>query len=127
MEIIFETARFNLSEPKEYFINPCCFGDDAAAWFAGELTARGITVSEPGQEDWGWYLEAAHAGNSYFIGIGGNAETEAAGNQGEWRLMLEKKRTVWDKLNGKNKLHADEQIILILHDIISKQADMNPL
>ena len=29
-DIIFTTDRFNLSEPKDYFINDCCYGDDAA-------------------------------------------------------------------------------------------------
>ncbi len=28
----FESEAFNHSEPKEYFINPCCFGDDLARW-----------------------------------------------------------------------------------------------
>jgi len=28
--VSFNSAAFNMTEPKRYFINPCCFGDDVA-------------------------------------------------------------------------------------------------
>ena len=52
-DLIFSTDRFNLSQPREYFINDCCYGDDAARWFVEQLRSRGLTVTEPDQEDWG--------------------------------------------------------------------------
>jgi hypothetical protein len=73
-DLLFETDRFNLSEVGDHFINPCCFGEDLAAWLRAKLAERGVRASEPGQEDWGWYLGAEYAGRSYFIGIGGNAD-----------------------------------------------------
>ena len=55
---VFESRAFNHTEPKEYFINPCCFGDDLARWLMEELAQQGIGVDdEPGQEDFGWYFE----------------------------------------------------------------------
>jgi hypothetical protein len=42
---------------KPHFINPCCFGEDFAAWLKQELAplaAHGFDFSEPMQEDYGW-------------------------------------------------------------------------
>jgi hypothetical protein len=39
--VTFESTAFNMAEPKEYFINPCCFGDDVAEWLIGELPRQG--------------------------------------------------------------------------------------
>ena len=44
--VTFESTTFNMSEPKEYFINPCCFGDDVATWLIGELRKQGLTTDE---------------------------------------------------------------------------------
>lgn len=52
--VTFESTAFNLAEPKNCFINPCCFGDDLAKWLIGELRKHGLeTDDEPSQEDFG--------------------------------------------------------------------------
>lgn len=38
--VTFESTAFNMAEPKDYFINPCCFGDDLAKWLIDELANR---------------------------------------------------------------------------------------
>src|SRR5437764_5341273 len=51
-EVRFRSTAFNCTEPRDYFINPCCFGDDVCRWLIRELRARGHrTADEPGQED----------------------------------------------------------------------------
>jgi len=30
--VIFQSTAFNTSQPKDYFINDCCYGDDVARW-----------------------------------------------------------------------------------------------
>lgn len=56
-EVHFRSSAFNTSEPKDYFINECCYGDDLCKWLMQELCSRGFrTDSEPGQEDFGWYF-----------------------------------------------------------------------
>src|SRR6266699_3216208 len=40
--VIFQSTAFNTSEPKDYFINDCCYGDDFARWIMEQLRARGI-------------------------------------------------------------------------------------
>jgi hypothetical protein len=123
-DLLFETSRFNLSQPKDYFINDCCYGDDAAAWLRGKLAEKGIEATEPDQEDWGWYIDMHHDGNAYFVGVGGNADDEQSGNRGEWRLMVEKHRSIKDKLTGKNQMTENDGVIGILRRIIENEPDM---
>ena len=53
----FEDPMFNASEPKDYFINDCCYGDDVARALMEQLRSHGIqTDTDPGQEDFGWYF-----------------------------------------------------------------------
>jgi hypothetical protein len=124
-DILFETDRFNVSEVKEHFINPCCFGEDLAEWLRQELIKREITASAPGQEDWGWYLFVEPGTERYFLGVGGYRKEGTMGtNDGEWRIMVEKKRSLWDKLQGKNKIIAADPILSTIEDILREQADI---
>ncbi len=51
-EFHFHSTAFNCTEPKDYFINECCFGDDVGAMANRAFVFAGIsTDSEPGQED----------------------------------------------------------------------------
>ncbi|HET6326867.1 MAG TPA: hypothetical protein VFG04_19470 [Planctomycetaceae bacterium] len=69
--VTFQSSTFNTSEPRDYFINDCCYGDDLARWFIAELRGRGIrTDSEPGQEDFGWYLGFRVADTDYHLVLG---------------------------------------------------------
>jgi hypothetical protein len=119
-DIIFETDSFNLSEEREHFINPCCFGEDLLAWLQSELAAKGIRIDEPGQEDWGWYSSASVNGALYFIGVSGHSREDAgAPDLGEWRIMVERKRSFWDKISGKNRMAEPDPFVEILHQVIS--------
>ena len=56
-EFSFVSTLFNRTEPKEYFINEICFGDDAAWWLIEKLREQEIpTATRPEQEDFGWYF-----------------------------------------------------------------------
>jgi hypothetical protein len=124
-DLIFSTDRFNLSEPREYFINDCCYGDDAAHWFVEQLRVRGLTVTEPDQEDWGWYFDAQFEGASYFVGVGGYGdEVTSDPNRGQWRLMVEKHRTLWQKLSGANQLENHDAFVAVLKDILNSDPNL---
>jgi hypothetical protein len=69
--VTFKSSAFNSSEPKEYFINPSCFGDDVAKWLAAELRSKGHEAEEgPGQEDFGWYFRFTVSGIEHCFVIG---------------------------------------------------------
>jgi hypothetical protein len=103
VDILFNTDRFNLSEEMEHFINPCCFGEDFAKWLRERLAEAGVEASEEGQEDWGWYLDASKDGASYFVGVGGESDGKPGQpNFGGWRVMIERKRSMKERLLGRN-------------------------
>lgn len=56
--VTFESDAFNNREQRDYFVNPGCYGDDAANWLIQRLRQAGIkTNGNPGQEDFGWYFD----------------------------------------------------------------------
>ena len=126
--ILFETDRFNVSEVKEHFINPCCFGEDLAEWLRQRLAEKGVTAGTPGQEDWGWYLFAQQDSQRYFLGMGGYPGKGGLGkNDGEWRIIVEKRRSIWEKLRGRNKITATDPVVSIIEDILREQPDVRNL
>jgi hypothetical protein len=71
-ELTVETDLFEHKEVKPHFINPCCFGEDFAAWLKKELaplTASGFEFSEPIQEDYGWGIWASHGKDPFWIAL----------------------------------------------------------
>ena len=70
--ITIETDLFEHHEVKAHFINPCCFGEDFAAWLRRELsplTEDGFSFSEPIQEDYGWGFWANQGKDPFWIAL----------------------------------------------------------
>jgi len=125
LDILFETNRFNVSEVKEHFTNPCCFGEDLAEWLRQQLAKKGVSAGAPYQEDWGWEMLARQGSQGYFLGVGGyHKEGAVYKNDGEWRIMVEKRRSIWEKLRGKNNMVETEPILSTIEDILREQADL---
>jgi len=106
-----------MAEPKDYFINLCCFGDGVAKWLIGELRKQRVETDEkPGQEDFGWYLnfEVRGTGHTLLIGHRPTGVTEA----GTWIGWLERSRSfIGSQLGGRERgiqLAAAEAIHRIL-------------
>jgi hypothetical protein len=62
-DIMIETDLFEHRKVKPHFINPCCFGEDFAAWLRDKLLPleeEGFDFAEPIQEDYGWGFWASH-------------------------------------------------------------------
>jgi hypothetical protein len=115
--VTFEGTAFNMTEPKDYFINPCCFGDDMAKWLIGELRKEGIETDEkPGQEDFGWYLnfEVAGIGHTFVIGHRPTGESE----EGTWIGWLERSRGFSSLLGGR-KRGIQLSAVEIIHRVLS--------
>jgi hypothetical protein len=108
LDILFKTSRFNLSKVGEHFINPCCFGEDLAAWLRTKLSDRSIEVRQPYQEDWGWELPAKQGSDSYYLCMSGNSDNSANKDEGEWRIIVEKRRSIWHRVSGVGKIAADD-------------------
>jgi hypothetical protein len=113
-------ARFStwLSQ-KNYFINPCCFGDDLAKWLIGELRKDGLrTDEEPGQEDFGWYLnfEVLGASHIFIIGHRPSGESEV----GTWIGWLERNRGFIASIFGRRKHEIASSAAVAIHTILSR-------
>ena len=122
IDLIFHTSRFNLSIVGDRFINPCCFGEDLAAWLCEKLDARGIHADPPGQEDWGWYLGMKRGAETYLIGMSGNADENSTNkNAGEWRLMIEKTRSLGQRLRGAGKIADDDPLVTVIEEILGAE------
>ena len=122
LDILFKTSRFNLSKVGEHFINPCCFGEDLAAWLRMKLIDRNIEAFEPYQEDWGWELPANHGSDSYYLCMSGNADRSSTNeDEGEWRIIVEKRRSIWQRLRGEGKIAADDRMARIIEEILSRE------
>jgi hypothetical protein len=80
--VMVETDLFEHREVKSHFINPCCFGEDFAAWLRAELSRifnSDLEFSEPIQEDYGWGFWARHQQDRFWIALSyvGNGPQEA--------------------------------------------------
>jgi hypothetical protein len=67
-----ETEIFNHREVRPHFINPCCFGEDFAAWLKNQLApleASGFKFSEVIQEDYGWGFWARQGKEPFWVSI----------------------------------------------------------
>ena len=84
-------------------INPCCFGEDLASWLRPKLAEKNIEAAAPYQEDWGWELPARCVRDSYYLCMSGNAD-DSRKDEGEWRIIVEKRRSIWELLTGKGKI-----------------------
>ena len=125
-DLLFETARFNLSVVGAHFINPCCFGEDAAAWLRTRLVERGVDAGAPFQEDWGWGLGATHAGGRYFVGVGGVRAEGAASTEpdrAEWRIIVERHRSLRDRLTGRGHVSADDPLLRVVRELLQREPD----
>ena len=88
-EITFQSSAFNTKDSRDYFINPCCFGDDLAKWLIQRLRSEGIqTDDEPGQEDFGWYFSFTVAETPHCCLVGFQEDEP----EGLWRVFIERER-----------------------------------
>jgi hypothetical protein len=120
LDILFETSCFNLSKVAEHFINPCCFGEDLASWLRTKLADKHIEAAQPYQKDWGWELPVTHRSDVYYLCMSGNPD-EAGTNKddGEWRIIVQKRQSIWQRLTGKGKITADDPLVRLIERILS--------
>jgi hypothetical protein len=101
-EVHFRSTGFNCTEPRNYFINESCFGDDVARWLIQQLRAGGIqTAEEPDQEDFGWYFTFNAGGTEHCFVIGVQPNDPATGDQ--WLGWLERQTGFLGSLFGGRK------------------------
>ena len=114
----FTSAAFNTTEPKDYCINPGCFGEDLANWLIQELRARGIqTDDEPGQEDFGWYFNFTLDGAEYSFVLGYRPGDEDTA--GSWIGWLERNCGLLVSLLGGRNRGSPRPAAELIHSVFT--------
>jgi hypothetical protein len=112
VHITCQTDRFNLSVAGPDFINDCCFGEDFSRWLVAALCDAGIDAGVICMEDFGWANEVRYQGGSYLMCVSGCADGDARRpNYGQWHVLLERHRTFWQRLSGKNRTTCADPIV----------------
>lgn len=112
VDVTCKTDRFNLSVVGADFINDCCFGEDFSDWLVSALLNEGVDADVLCMEDFGWANVASFEGTSYLMCVAGATEGNAdRPNFGEWRVMLERRRTLFQKFLGKNQISVSDPLV----------------
>ena len=118
--VTFKTSRFNQTEVREHFINPCCFGEDCIAWLITELRDRGWTdLTEAWQEDWGWQTSGRRGNRRYLLSVGLIPEDEP-----EWLVHIQERAPLLDRLRGRGELIVLPRLAPALHEVLRASPDI---
>lgn len=123
--VSFRSSAFNTSEPKPHYINPNCYGDDLAVWLQSRLRDEGVTTrGQPGQEDFGWYLNYEAGGCAYCFVVGYRPESDS---DGTWIGWVERHRGVLGSLLGRRNSGIGRDGVMAIHAALSQAHDIHEL
>jgi len=111
----FSTTRFDLSAEPANDINPIG-GRSYLTWVTPRLEEAGYEVSQPGTEDWGWYVEAARAGDRYLVGA--SALAEEPGRPVDWTVQVLRRRTLSEWLLGRGRITAADELLALVEQSV---------
>ena len=84
-----------------------------------KLIDRNIEVFQPYQEDWGWELPAIQENDSYYLCMSGNSDDSSTNkDEGEWRIIVERKRSIGQRLIGTGKMAASDKLLQTIEEIL---------
>jgi hypothetical protein len=115
--VTFETAQFALAAEKPNPINPI-HGISVGEWLLARLPEAVIPSGKIEAEDWGWAVDVTYAKFSYmfgFIALPDEQESEPA----EVIIIVDKQRSLIEKLLGKNKFDTKDELLAIIKNLIA--------
>ncbi len=122
--VTFQSDTFNTSEQREYFINPICFGDDAAKWLISRLREMRVATDDgPRQEDFGWYFNFRLSAGEYCCVVG-YRPGESEDDPGLWITWLERRLGLLGSLIGGRNRGIDPSAIEAIHQALSGSAQI---
>lgn len=120
IDIVFETTRFNLSEPKEGR-----FGLDVLEWLTPKLELHGPSAGKRYPQAEGWEMEVVHSGTTYLIGTSGmHPQNTERINQGLWRITVTKRRSLLDRALGKNRMSRTDPLLWMIESALQAEGDI---
>jgi hypothetical protein len=120
--VTFGTKLFNTEKERDYFINPCCFGDDCAQWLIDRLVSQGVEELDerPTQEDWGWCFSITIGQRDFLVGVGLYEDQDSPNT---WLVFI-KSQLGW--LSRRLFGHSDEDEILAVCKAIDRALKSAP-
>lgn len=121
--VTFAADGFNTSEPKDYYINSNCYGDDVGKWLLEEFQKQKILYEKdgPDQEDFGWYVNFS-VNNKKFTCLIIYSEGE-----GLWKLVLEKNAGLFGTILGQRNKKVSSTAVDIIDKILKANPDIREI
>jgi hypothetical protein len=121
VDIIFETSRFNVSEPRENR-----FGLDVLDWLTPKLESHGAQNQRKYPDIEGWEMEVQHGGTTYLICASRtHREGASSQNEGLWRITVSKRRSILDRALGKNRMSNTDPLLWMIESALQAEADIS--
>jgi hypothetical protein len=114
--ISFETAKFDIAKEMPNPINPIA-GQSVLTWLRDELAKAEYRATEPGAEDWGWYIDVSGAGATYLVGASAEVEGSSVPTI-DWLIQVHKHRSLKEKLLGRNAMAVNDPLTTLLERIV---------
>ena len=119
----FRSRKFNCTVPRDYFINPNCYGDDVAEWLIQRLSEVGISsTGEPGQEDFGWFFTFVVNDVEHCVVIGFQPNDPDLGDR--WIGSVERHVGFLGSILGRRKRGIRPEAIETLDSILTKSNEI---
>ncbi len=115
--IRFTTDLFDISKEDENPINPI-YGQSLLLWLKNKIQ-NSYDFTTPNCEDWGWYSMINFEGRTYMLGASCLAENK---NKLEWILQIDKPRSIWEIILGKEKMTKNDKCFLYFKNIIETES-----
>ena len=122
--IAFRTARFDVSTESPNPINPIA-GESVLNWLRPVLVEAGYRSTQPGTEDWGWYMDVEGPGGVYLVGA--SADADDSTTDLEWVVQVHRARSMKDKLLGRNKLEPGDPLCSLIERLVRADSAMELL
>jgi hypothetical protein len=120
IDIVFETPRFNLTEPKQGSL-----GEDVLRWLSGKLELHGAQTVKVYPQRWGWEMGVRHNVTTYVIGASGRRRgNSTAPDDGSWRITVTKRRSILDRALGKNKMSKTDPLVWLIESALNAEIDI---
>jgi hypothetical protein len=113
--ITFATSTFDVSKEEPNDINPIA-GQGLLKWLGDKLGSAGHKTTEPATEDWGWFIDVEGTAGAYLVGASG--EPEQPGSDVDWTIQIHKRRSLKDKVTGRNKLNPDDPLTTLIEGYV---------
>lgn len=127
--ISFKTNRFDVTKERPNESNAFA-GEGLLKWLRAEIGNHQYASTEPETEDWGWYMDVTGPAGSYLVGATAEVEYKPGAEDAAFSydvasdaildssVQIHKRRTLKERLFGKNKMATDDALGVLIEQIV---------